>query len=62
MNNNEELSDEKLNSVTGGGFFDTCDNYDGPGTGLAKNCLTCSHAIKNFLGLFVGCNFKGDKE
>ena len=57
MTNNEELSDEKLNSVAGGGLFVPCEYYDdsaGTGAGGEQDCCYCTYAIK-VGNTVVGC-------
>ncbi len=50
----EELSDEKLNSVSGGSFFDDCDIYEAP---AIDYCWKCQFAKRNLWGTqIIGCS------
>ena len=65
--NNNELSDEKLNSVAGGGFSSLLTppcggvNYVSTGSGIGKSCFNCVHAQKSG-GFFIGCDYENTKE
>ena len=59
--NNNELSDEKLNSVAGGGLFVPCEYYESTESGIGKSCFNCVHAIKSG-GFFIGCGYENTKE
>ena len=63
---NEELSDEKLNSVAGGGGLSSllkppCGNYESTGSGIGESCFNCVHAQKSG-GFFIGCDYENTKE